>query len=284
MTAATAPTKQQTIERHYFEMFRKAYPLPPGDIIYADKPDVLLNGTPTLGIEITNFYVTEGASPASEQVQCKLRKAAVIEGHRLYQESGGENIDLTFSFDKKNPIKNVKALAKKLVALARRVEGGANGAIRKDVFKDIPEVDFAYLYAQELQFSDEPNPKFPNGQPDPSKGFAAYAEYRNRREVRALEAGIYKPLQSPGRWKVGQGHSFGLMSTQRLTEIVAEKEAKAQQYIACDAYWLLIIVDFIDAAQEQEIRIDGLTVESKMFQKILIYKPNFEHIVEVGIR
>ena len=32
------PPKQQTIERHYFEMFRKAYPLPPGEITYADKP------------------------------------------------------------------------------------------------------------------------------------------------------------------------------------------------------------------------------------------------------
>jgi len=284
MKAAPAPTKQQTIERHYFEMFRKAYPLPPGDIIYVDKPDVLINSTPTLGIEITNFYVKEGASPAGEQVQSKLRTAAVIEGHRLYQEGGGRNIDLTFSFDKKNPIKNVKTLAKELVAFARRVEGGPNGAIRKDMFKDIPEIDFAYLYAQELQFSDESDPKFPNGQPDPSKSFAAFAEYRNRREARALEAGVYKPLQTPGRWKVGQGHSFGLMSIKRLTEIVAEKEAKAQQYITCDAYWLLIIVDYIDAAQEQEIRIDGLTVESKMFQKILIYKPHYEHIVNVGIR
>jgi hypothetical protein len=44
---------------------------------------------------------------------------------------------------------------------------------------------------------------------------------------------------------------------------------------------LLIIVDFIDAAQEQEIRIDGLTVESDVFQKIIVYKPIFEHLLEI---
>lgn len=273
--------KQQAIEQYYFEMFRKAYTLPPGDIIYADKPDVLLNGTQKLGIEITNFYVTEGASPASEQVQGKLRKTAVAEGYRLFQGSGGKNIDLTFSFDKKHPIQNVKDLAKRLAAFGGRVEDGHNGALRKDVFEDIPELDFAYLYTRELQYGDDPDPEFPNGQPDPSEGFTAYAEYANRREARALREGIYKPLQSPGRWKVGQGHSFGLMSVERLTKIIEEKEAKAKQYVACDAYWLLIIVDFMGAAQEQEIRIDGLTVKSDVFQKIIVYKPNFEHVVEI---
>ena len=64
-------------------------------------------------------------------------------------------------------------------------------------------------------------------------------------------------------------------------EIIREKEVKARQHVACEVYWLLIIVDFIDAAQEQEIRIDGLTVESDVFQKIIVYKPNFEHILEI---
>ena len=273
--------RQQDIERYYFEMFRKAYALPPGEITYADKPDVLLNGAQQIGIEITNFYVTGGTSAASEQVQSKLRKAVVSEGHRIFKDSHGKNIDLTFSFDKAHPIQNVNALAKRLAALGHRVQGGNNGPIRKDVFKDIPELDFVYLYAHELQFGDEPDPKFPNGQPDLSEGFTAWADYRNRREARALQRGVYKPLQSPGRWKLGQGHDFGLMSVKRLTEIIREKEGKAQRYVACAALWLPIIVDFIDSAQEQEIRIDGLTVESDVFQKIIVYKPGFEHIVEI---
>jgi len=50
------PTRQQINERHYFEMFRRAYPLPAGAIRYDDKPDVILEGEQKLGIEITNFY------------------------------------------------------------------------------------------------------------------------------------------------------------------------------------------------------------------------------------
>ncbi len=73
------------------------------------------------------------------------------------------------------------------------------------------------------------------------------------------------------------------MSIERLTEIIREKKAKARQYVACHAYWLLIVVDFIDSAQEQEIRIDGLSIESNVFRRIIIYKPRFEHIVPVEV-
>jgi len=277
--------KNQDIERRYFEKFRKVYPLPPGEVEYDDKPDVRIKGLKgelILGIEITNFYTTEGTSSASEQVQSGLRKTAVAEGHRLYSEDGGKNIELTFNFDKRFPIRDVKRLATQLAALARRIENNDNGAVMRNVFQDIRELDFVYLYARELQYTDEPDPAFPNGCPDLSEDSAAWMEYRNRREARALRKGVYKPLKSKAKWKVTQGHDFGLMSVTRLAEIIREKEVKAQRYVACDAYWLLIIVDFINAAQEQEIRIDGLTAESTVFKKIIVYKPGFEHIVEIA--
>jgi hypothetical protein len=97
-----------------------------------------------------------------------------------------------------------------------------------------------------------------------------------------MREGNYKPIPWPAKWKVGQGHSFGPMSIERLTEIVRQKEIKVRQYDPCDAYWLLIVVDFMDSAQEQEIRIGGLTIDSDVFQKVIIYKPYFEHIVEIA--
>jgi hypothetical protein len=63
----------------------------------------------------------------------------------------------------------------------------------------IPELDLAYLYARQLQYSDEPDEMFPNGPPDPAEGFPAFAEYRNRRNARALRKGIYKPLPFRGK-------------------------------------------------------------------------------------
>jgi hypothetical protein len=270
---------QQEIEQYYFEMFRKVYRLPAGTVLYGDKPDVMIGGK--LGIEITNFYRQDGSSPASEQVQYWRRKDSVARAQKAYEHSTGRNFQLSFSFNKENPILDVPALVKKLVALARRVEDGKNGAIKKSMFEDIPELEFVYLYTQQLMYLPYDDPEFPNGEPSLSEDFTVWKKYRDRREMHALRAGIYNPLPFTALWHVSQGHSFGVMSMARLNEIITEKEEKAKEYTPCDAYWLLIIVDSASAAQEQEIRrAEGVNFSSKVFQKIIIYKPFFEHIVE----
>jgi hypothetical protein len=71
------------------------------------------------------------------------------------------------------------------------------------------------------------------------------------------------------------------MPVDRLEVIIRDKEAKAISYRPCDALWLLVVVGWLDPAQEQEIRIDGLSMQSNVFDKIIIYKPDFEHIVEL---
>jgi len=37
-----------------------------------------------------------------------------------------------------------------------------------------------------------------------------------------------------------------------LTDIVRDKEVRARKYKKCDAYWLLVIVDSVNPAQDQE--------------------------------
>ena len=66
----------------------------------------------------------------------------------------------------------------------------------------------------------------------------------------------------------------------RLLDIVAAKEAKAMEYEPCDAYWLLVVVDWIDAAQEQEITSTSAQLASSVYEKIIIYKTTFDEIVE----
>jgi hypothetical protein len=173
---ATLPSNQE-IERYYFEMFQKIYSLPPGEIKYADKPDVIIRGTRIYGIEITNLYVEDGTKLASEQRQSGLRRDAVALAQTLYERTGGPNIEMTFSFDGDHRIRNVGAVAEGIAKLAHRVSAWPNGPIQRHHFAEIPELKFAYLYARQLQYRDEPDPKFPNGQPDPSEGFSVFAEY-----------------------------------------------------------------------------------------------------------
>lgn len=134
-----------------------------------------------------------------------------------------------------------------------------------------------------MQYRDDYfDPEFPDGQPDPEAGFAAFARYGNRREMQALKEANYKPLPPGEKWGLTQVHGHGLMSVARLTEILCEKEKKAVKYRPHGAYWLLVVVDWMDLAQEQEIRVDDLSIHSDVFERVIIYKPQFEHVVDVS--
>jgi hypothetical protein len=84
-------------------------------------------------------------------------------------------------------------------------------------------------------------------------------------------------------WHVVQVHlGPGVMSEERLRDIIHRKEEDAKSYKPCDLYWLLLIVDSFDRAQEQEIRTDGMgTIESQTFGKVIIYETPFGNTVDV---
>jgi hypothetical protein len=226
----------QSIERHYFEMFLKDYPLPPGTIIYDDSPDVIVEGERRIGIEITNFFLEEGSLSKSEQAQRKLRDKVVSEAQRVYQVGSGKKIGITFGFDKTNPIRDQKNLVRELVELVKHIEKCETGKLKKDSFKAIQELSFVYLNAKEYE---------------------------------------------DARWTVQQVQNVPVMSRNRLIDIIRSKEIRANKYKRCDAYWLLVVIDFINSAQDQEIQIDGFEkIQSKIFEKIIIYKTLFGHILE----
>lgn len=223
-------------EQYYFDMFRRDYPLSEGTIEYGDKPDFILHGARKIGIEITNFFLEDGALPESEQVQSRTRKGVVSEAQRIYLANGGKRIRLSFSFDKARPILDRGKLAEKVAELARRVEGLPTGQIWRENFEKIPELSFVYLNATEYD---------------------------------------------DAKWWLGQGHSGQIMSRDKLLGIVREKESKSKDYRCCDAYWLVVVVDFIDPAQDQEIRIDDFEkIDSPAFEKVLVYKTRFGDVLE----
>ncbi|MEP9412215.1 MAG: hypothetical protein HRF42_12615 [Candidatus Brocadia sp.] len=120
--------------------------------------------------------------------------------------------------------------------LARHIKDWKTGKIRKDIFKDIPELSFVYLNAQEYD---------------------------------------------DAKWRVIQGGDVPIMSRDRLIDIVRNKEVSSMEYRKCDSYWLLVVVDFINPAQDQEIRIEGFEkIQSEIFEKIIVYKTLFGHVVE----
>lgn len=84
-------------------------------------------------------------------------------------------------------------------------------------------------------------------------------------------------------WQVIQLHHGRVMSRDRLRVIVSIKETKSKDYRPCDAYWLVVVVDFIDRAQDQEIRIDGFEkIDSTVFEKVIVYRSVSGHVLEAS--
>jgi len=226
------------VERHYFEQFHKSYHLPDGCVTYGDKPDVIVHGGRKIGIEITNFYVQPGNLLQSEQRQRPLRENVLAEAHRRYLAGGGKPIELTFNFDRSNPIvpARMMKLSADLAEFARMNDNGPSGEINRSAFRDVmPEIA---------------------------------SIYRNAREYVGPQ------------WRIMQAHTVGLTCKDDLEAIVVAKESQAADYQECDAYWLLIVVDGINPAQEQEIRIDDPRVNSDVFERIVLYH-TFGHVVTV---
>jgi hypothetical protein len=87
------------------------------------------------------------------------------------------------------------------------------------------------------------------------------------------------------KWRVAQPFSVPSLAVDRVREIVAAKHGKLTDYAPCDAYWLLMVVDFADSAQDQDISwpalVDDIVSE---FERIVIYKPQFAECREVPMR
>lgn len=227
------------IEQHYFEQFRKAFAVPEGSVEYGDKPDVLVKGNVTTGIELTRFYLKPGGLHKSEQQQRPFRERVLSQAQRLHCAATGQNIELSVGFDDRRPIipARAKVLPGLLAEFTGTIDSSESGPIRRSLFqRSMPEIRSIYL-----------NPK----------------EYDD------------------AKWRVMQVHPVELISAEAVEGIVRDKEVKRVGYKACDAYWLLIVVDWIDPAQEQEIRVDGLKLGSAVFDRIIVYKPKFDHIVEL---
>lgn len=89
-------------------------------------------------------------------------------------------------------------------------------------------------------------------------------------------------VYSDPKWRIVQTYTVPMMSKENFAQIVRRKEEAAKDYQKCDAYWLLVVVNFIDAAQDQEIRVEGIEeIKSKIFERIIVYKTLFDHILEI---
>lgn len=224
------------IERYYFKLFQECYKLPNGTISHGDKPDTIIStGQSIVGIEVTNFYITDGSENNSEQKQAPLRQIVLELAQKKYKEFGCKNIKAHIGF---NEITNHKKLAEKIANLMRKFEYFDTGQISQDHYEDITEINFIYINTGEIGNS---------------------------------------------AWEACQVYSGSFLNIEHLKQVISKKEEKAKDYNkACNEYWLLIVIDFINRGQDQELtNVDIPQIESEVFSKIIIFKTVYNQIIEL---
>jgi hypothetical protein len=86
------------------------------------------------------------------------------------------------------------------------------------------------------------------------------------------------------QWKISKVYDVRGLQVTRVRETLRKKNQLISSYKHCDTYWLLLIVDFMDLAQDQEIDwpVGEQPVESS-YEKVIIYKPQFKKYSEIPI-
>ena len=78
------------------------------------------------------------------------------------------------------------------------------------------------------------------------------------------------------KWRVTQSYAVPSLALPRIEKTIAEKTERAEKYRACDAYWLLIVVNFWNPASDQDISWpEGATVHAGAFERIFLYRTHF---------
>lgn len=96
-------------------------------------------------------------------------------------------------------------------------------------------------------------------------------------QIPQLNVVYYNPIEySDAQWRVSQVFSGVDLSVDRVAQLIAVKEQLLVEYKKCDAYWLLLVVDFMDPAQDQEIVWSSEVAPLKTtYEQVIIYKPQF---------
>ncbi len=105
------------------------------------------------------------------------------------------------------------------------------------------------------------------------KGIVHPYLYSHIPEVRFVYKGPYKCVR--GDLKLQQVYSQESLKGERISQIVKKKEEIAKNYKSCDEYWLLIIMDFFDPAQDHEVPDDLEPIQSNIFERVIFWRKDF---------
>jgi hypothetical protein len=89
-------------------------------------------------------------------------------------------------------------------------------------------------------------------------------------------------VYSDSKWRPSQTYEIPNLNVSRVQDIIFQKTQKMTAYAKCDLYWLLLVIDFWDPAQDQALCWPiGERVEMTPFERILVFKPGTREYLEI---
>lgn len=165
-------------------------------------------------------------------------------------------------------------------------------SIRREAAIKQAEAEYMKLYANGLRLSLGFDPENPIEDVDSvARRITLLAQQIGRHESGSLYrrrymaipelAFVYVQWNIEASWQLTQVHSGRLTPRDQLQDIVRVKDKQAIGYRSCPELWLLVVIDFCDPAQDQEIDDKIASLESERFDKVILYKTVFNRVKEI---
>jgi hypothetical protein len=237
-----ARLKTTKVETHYFEQFLRHFSLPVGDVSYGGEDD----DRPDLVVKERN----------SDKILLG------IEQTRFYVESGKSP-----SSEQVQAKRRTDVLEKAEAEYKKR--GSGNLRLSISFNKEFPICSTDEIVAKLVSLLTEIDAS--------ESGHLSSKRIASIPEIDFL----YVQWNVDAPWQLTQVHSVQLTSKQKLQALIDEKDRQAAGYRRCSDLWLLVVIDFFDTAQDQEIddKIDVLV--SNKFSKAILFKTVFNQVKEI---
>lgn len=120
-----------------------------------------------------------------------------------------------------------------------------------------------------------------SGFPMLGDGFVDRQHYRDIPELLSIyKTGEYEDAA----WRDYRVYSPPILSRETLENMIKDKEKKAKCYKKCDAYWLLMYVNFINPASDIEITNGQIpSIKSDIFEKVIIFRTVMNQVRELTV-
>lgn len=233
--------RQKIFESHYLYAFKKHFSeFPSGEILAGEEPDFVVddpNSGRSCGIEVANFYISDGSDFKSEQRQKAARVRLLRKIEKDYSTVASQPYVFYIDFDPRMPILDDLNRHKEIVHAIRNLVSSKTKVSLYRPFVQFPEI--RHIYAE-------------------------------------LKSG------SVSEWNLNQVYEVPLVDWSRVSTIIEGKSNKVKSYQPCDRYWLLLVIESWDPAQDQVFPNNvSQNLVISPFERVFIYKTVTNEVVEL---